>query len=58
MNGMFYDCNNLKKINLSNFDTKNAVDMECMFSDCYNLTNIDLSNFDTKNVIKYEWNVL
>ena len=47
---MFYNCDNLKSIDLSLFDTKNVTDMNNMFSGCSELKNIDLSSFDTKNV--------
>ena len=45
MSGMFYGCNNLTNIDLSNFDTKNVTDMNAIFYGCNNLTNIDLSKF-------------
>ena len=48
--GMFAFCSNIKKINLSNFETKNVTNMGYMFYNCSNLKNIDLSPFDTKNV--------
>ena len=40
----------LTSINLSNFNTDNAIDMSYMFCNCYNLQYIDISNFNTKNV--------
>ena len=39
----------IEKIDLSEYDTSNIVDMSLMFSNCYN--DIDLSKFDTSNVI-------
>ena len=48
--GLFTFCQNITKIDLSTFDTKNVTDMSYMFLWCSNLTNLDLSSFDTKNV--------
>ena len=39
----------IEKIDLSEYDTSNIVDMSLMFSNCY--YDIDLSKFDTSNVI-------
>ena len=47
---MFYQCENLININLSNFNTQNITNMSFMFSECDSLTNINLSNFNTQNV--------
>ncbi len=47
---MFYGCNSLTNIDLSNFNTQNVTDMSYIFSECSCLTNIDLSNFNTQNV--------
>ena len=47
---MFSYCSNLTNIDLSNFDTKNAIDMRKMFYNCSNLANIDLSRFDFAKV--------
>lgn len=38
----------IEKIDLSEYDTSNIVDMSIMFSNCY--YDIDLSKFDTRNV--------
>ena len=48
---LFYDCEALIKLNLSNFKTKDVKDMSYMFMGCSSLTNINLSNFETQNVI-------
>ena len=50
MSWMFYDCQNLIKIDLSSFDTQNVIDMSYTFYGCKNLINIDLSQFNTKNI--------
>lgn len=50
MSYMFYYCNSLISINLSNFNTSNVTDMDGMFFYCESLTNLDISSFDTSNV--------
>ena len=47
---MFFECEYLTNIDLSNFNTQNVTDMSYMFSKCTYLTNIDLSNFNTEKV--------
>ena len=47
---MFYYCQSLTALDLSNFDTSNVTDMRYMFNECSKLTNLDLSNFDTSKV--------
>ena len=47
---MFYGCESLTNIDLSNFNTQNTTNMDSMFYRCKSLTNIDLSNFNTQNV--------
>ena len=47
---MFFKCRQLTKIDLSNFNTANAINMERMFCCCENLIELNLSNFNTKNV--------
>ena len=50
MYGMFADCNNLKSLNLSGFDTSNVGSMYRMFDGCSSLTSLDLSGFNTSKV--------
>jgi len=50
MDGMFYNCQKLRQINLSNFNTKNVTSMNKMFSGCSSLKKIDLSTFNTNKV--------
>ena len=50
INHLFSGCNNITKINLSNFNTQNVTDMSFMFEECNNLKIIDLSNLNTENV--------
>ena len=50
MNGMFSYCDNLKYLDLSNFNTKKV---NFMFIGCVDLAEVDLSSlFDTKYVIR------
>ena len=49
-NSMFSNCNSLKSLDLSNFNTENIKDMHCMFYNCNSLRSLDLSNFNTQNV--------
>ena len=50
MSEMFYNCENLKEINLNNFDTKQVRSMARMFANCKLLEKVELNNFDTSNV--------
>ena len=49
-NYLFYECKLLTNINLSNFNTKNVINMRSMFFDCKSLTNINFDNFNTQKV--------
>ena len=55
MNEMFFNCDGLTSLDLSNFDTSKVTDMNGMFQDCNGLTSLDLSNFDTSNVTDMHW---
>ena len=48
-NHMFYGCENLISLDLSDFDTQNVTNMCLMFHNCGAL-NLNLSNFNTENV--------
>lgn len=50
MSDMFDNCQSLKELDLSTFNTSKVTDMSAMFNDCYNLTKLNLSNFDTSQV--------
>ena len=50
MFAMFYNCNNLTSLDLSNFNTDKVTNMRSMFWGCNNLTSLDVSNFDTSKV--------
>ena len=47
---IFYNKNNLQKIDLKMLDTQNVTDMSNMFSGCSGLTSLDLTPLDTQNV--------
>ena len=47
---MFCECDKLKSIDLSSFDTSKATNMAEMFYECKNLENINLSSSETNNV--------
>ena len=51
MNNMFCDCRSLEKLDLSNFNTNNVIDMSCMFHNCENLIALNLSNFSTQKLL-------
>lgn len=46
---MFRDCQALKTLDVSRFDTKNVVMMTGMFKNCNALTKLDVSGFNAKN---------
>ena len=50
MRGMFYGCQKLTSLDLSNFNTANVMEMGNMFYNCSTLTSLDLSNFNTEKV--------
>ncbi len=41
---MFYNCNNLKKLDMSNFNASRVTDMYRMLRNCSNLTEVDFGN--------------
>ena len=47
---MFYNCQYITEIDLSNFDSSQVIDMSSMFSCCRKLTILHLSNLDTSHV--------
>ncbi|MCJ1994402.1 BspA family leucine-rich repeat surface protein, partial [Lactococcus piscium] len=50
MDEMFYDCYNLKQLDLSNFNTSKVTSIIKMFFFCTSLESLDLSKFNTKNM--------
>ena len=44
---MFYDCQSMKSIDVSNFDVSKVTTTESMFQYCSSLTSLDLSKFKT-----------
>jgi len=49
MSSMFYNCNGLTSLNVSNFDTSSVTDMSDMFRGCNSLISLDVRSFDTSN---------
>ena len=47
---LFYECEKISNLDLSNFNTQNATNMCGMFRGCSSLSNLNLSNFNTQNV--------
>ena len=50
MHGMFFDCRQLKSLNLKKMKTDKVTDMSDMFSLCWHLQSLNLENFHTANV--------
>ena len=50
MDNMFYSCNYLQSVDVSNFDTSNVTTMDNMFYNCTRITSLDFSSFDTSKV--------
>ena len=48
MGGMFYGCNSLTNLNLSNFNTQNVTDMRWMFNGCDSLKKQNIIAEDKK----------
>ncbi len=48
--GMFLDCQYLKSLDVSGWDTSAVLNMSYMFDGCRSLTSLDLSSWDTSNV--------
>ena len=47
---MFFSCQSLVFLDLTNFDTSAVTDMMYMFCQCSSLVSLDLNNFDTSSV--------
>ena len=47
---MFYDCNNLASLDVSNWNTSKVTSMNHLFELCKSLTCLDLRSFDTSSV--------
>ncbi|SDB21927.1 BspA family leucine-rich repeat surface protein [Butyrivibrio sp. INlla16] len=50
---MFYNCRNLKFVDLSTCDTSNVTDMTSMFEGCEKLKSVKLGNFKTSKVTSF-----
>ena len=53
--GMFYSCEDIIEIDMTNFDTSLVTDMSYMFFNCVSLETLDISNFNTINVETMEY---
>ena len=53
MNNIFYKCKSLKNIDLSNFNTQNAINMSYMFYGCNSLIMKILKNIKLSNIINF-----
>ncbi|MDE6699647.1 MAG: DUF285 domain-containing protein [Acetatifactor sp.] len=47
---MFYECSNLKSVDVSSFNTDCVTDMSSMFYGCSSLKSVDMSGWDTSRV--------
>ena len=50
MKSMFFNCDSLQSIKMSNFSNEKVTNMDFMFSGCSSLNSLDLSKFYTNNV--------
>ena len=50
MSRMFYYCDRVRDLDLSDFETGNVATMHQMFNGCSSLGNLDISGFETSNV--------
>ena len=50
MSFMFYTCQSLNPLDVTNFETSQVKDMSAMFYNCLSITSINVSNFNTSQV--------
>lgn len=50
---MFYGCNNLTELDLSEWDTSQLSGLQSMFYDCSGLTSLNLTGWNTSNVMYF-----
>ena len=53
--GLFCQCNYIKTLNFSNFNSNDAISTEYMFYFCRSLNKLNLTNFNTKNVTNMQY---
>ena len=53
--GLFCECDYLKTLNFSNFNSNDAISTEYMFFCCRSLSKLNLTNFNTKNVTNMQY---
>lgn len=51
--GWMFNGNNLKHLDVGNFNTSKVTNMYAIFNRCYSLTQLDVSNFDTSNLLDF-----
>lgn len=54
MQYMFYGCQNITSLDVSNFNTSNVKSLYNCFNQCTNLTNLDVSRWDTSNCTNFQ----
>ena len=54
MDGMFYHCESLTNLNLSNFNTQNVSNMESMFEKCNSLKKENIITKDDKILKEFD----
>lgn len=52
---MFSDCQKLKALDLSYFDTSDVTDFSNIFFQCYNLKSLNLKGWNTSNATSMQW---
>ena len=52
---MFADCQKLKALDLSNFDTSDVENFGLVFYQCYNLKSLNLNGWNTSNATDMKW---
>lgn len=55
MFGIFWNCNFLTSLDVSNWDTSKVTDMSGIFSGCNSLTSLDVSKWNTSKVTDMSW---
>ena len=58
---MFYNCGELRKLNLSNFNTNKVTDMKNIFECSFSLEELNLNSFNTNKVTSMRymfWNCI
>ena len=51
LSDLFWDCKNIKSLDLSGWKTSNVKNMNKLFHNCVNLESVDLSGWDTSSLV-------